>query len=165
MPYRVQLPRGTGEDLSSSGSSLYSKEPVLPVPPVPPVTEVYRARLHRLGVEPPKPAPDSGMVARLVRMPLDQFEREGCPLEVRVPWHTETLWFVPTEADAEVLDREGVSRGRIWTARELADLLAVSGLTPEQPQTIARVKLEFGGEVVEVQTRRYGDPERGGEPA
>ena len=44
MPYRVQLPRGTGEDPFSSGSSLYSKEPV---PAVPPATEVYHATLRR----------------------------------------------------------------------------------------------------------------------
>lgn len=44
MPYRVQLPHGTGEDPSASGSSLSFKEPV---PAVPPVTEVYRASLLR----------------------------------------------------------------------------------------------------------------------
>ncbi len=28
-------------------------------------------------------------------MPLDRFAREGCPMEVRVPWLDVTPWFVP----------------------------------------------------------------------
>ncbi len=124
----------------------------------------YHAILKRLGIE-PRPPLDAALVARLLGMPLDGFEREGCPIEVLVGWLGTTLWLVPGEADAEALAREGVNRGRIWTARELADLLAISGLTGEQPQTIAQAKLEFGGEVVEVRPRRHGDPERGGEAA
>ena len=126
--------------------------------------DAYHAILKRLRIE-PRPPLDAALLARLLGMPLDRFEREGCPLEVRVPWLPVTLWFIPTEADGDALAREGVSRGRIWTARELAALLAISGLTAEQPQTIARAKLEFGGEVVEVRPRRHGDPERGEEPA
>lgn len=54
-------------------------------------------------------------------VPLDQFEHEGQLLEVRVPWHNETLWLVPEGRDTEALDQEGgVERGRVWTARELA---------------------------------------------
>ncbi len=108
---------------------------------------------------------DGPLIARLLGLPLDRFEREGSPLEIRVPWLAETLWFVPRHGDAEALAKGGISRGRIWTARELKDLLTIIGLTAEELQTIARAKLEFGGEVVEVRPRRQGDPERGGESA
>ncbi len=110
----------------------------------------YHDILRRLGVQ---PAPDATLVAQLVRMPLDRFAREGCLLEVRVPWFASTLWFVPTEADAWALIHEGISRGRIWTARELMDLLGIPGLSPKQVQTICTAKLEFGGDVVEVRPR------------
>jgi len=56
-----------------------------------------------------------------------------------------------TSSDYAMLTREGLSRGRIWTALELMDLL---GLTPEQVKTIARAKAEFAGEIVAVQSRR-----------
>lgn len=110
----------------------------------------YHEILKRLGVEPLRPAPDPAMVARLLRLPLGRFAREGRSLEIRVPWHPETFWFVPSEAAAEALVREGVSRGRVWTARELLDLLTVPGLTKEQARTVALVKATFAGEVVEV---------------
>lgn len=113
------------------------------------------AILKRLGVEPPRLAPDPVAVARLLGLPLSRFAQEGCPLEVRVPWLDVTLWFVPTAADAEALAQEGVSRGRIWTARELTDLLAIPGLAKEDAKTIACTKLEFNGTVVEV---RPADP-------
>ncbi len=113
----------------------------------------YHAILRRLGVE-PRPPLDAALVAGLLGMPLDRFEREGCPLEVQVPWLLMTLWFVPTEADAEALAREGVNRGRIWTARELMDLMAIPGMTPEHVKIVAQAKLEFGGEVIEVRPRR-----------
>lgn len=110
----------------------------------------YREILRRLGVEPPQPAPDPAAVGRLLGMPLDQFAREGCPVEIKTPWLDLPLWLVPSEAAAEALVREGVSRGRVWTAGELLDLLAVPGLTREQARTVALVKATFTGEVVEV---------------
>ncbi len=95
------------------------------------------------------------ILARLLPLPLDRFPREGCPLEVSVPWLEGTLWFVPGEAEVEALLREGVAhRGQIWTPRELEDLLTIPGLTQDQVQTIAQVKLEFGGEVVSVSRQR-----------
>jgi hypothetical protein len=153
MPYKVKLPPApTGDHLLAGGSPISEK-------PVTPVTGGDEAR--------PGARPDSlgfgSVVARLVRMPLHVFEREGCPLEVRVGWLPVTLWFVPRGADVEALAQEGVSRGRVWTARDLADLLSIPGLTPEQARTIAHAKLEFGGVVVEVR-ERSPDQERGGEP-
>ena len=123
------------------------------------------ARARRLAgeapakVEAPPPALHAGdpgfaeAVYRLVGMPLDQYGRDGPPLEVRVPWHGETVWFVPDDQQAEVLVREGVSRGRIWTARELSALMALPDPTPEIVQRVAAAKREFGGDIVEVRRR------------
>lgn len=101
----------------------------------------------------------SDVIVRLLEIPLGRFELEGCPMEVRAGWFQETLWWVPTEKDAGELMREGVSRGRIWTAHELMDLLAIPILTKDQVWTIALAKAEFGGEVVGV-LNRQGDPPR-----
>jgi hypothetical protein len=91
-------------------------------------------------------------VTALVSMPLDQYGREGAPLEIRVSWSSVTLWFVPDARHAESLMAEGISRGRIWTARELMDLMSCS--EPAQAaHVLALVKLELDGEVVEVRPR------------
>jgi hypothetical protein len=71
-------------------------------------------------------------------------------LEVRVSWLPVTLWFVPDEVAAEALVTEGVSRGRVWTAHELVDLLRIPDLTKAGVRTVAMAKLEFLGEVVRV---------------
>ena len=92
-------------------------------------------------------------VAHLVGMPLDRYARDGAPLEVRVPWHGETLWLVPDDRQTEVLAREGMSRGRIWTARELSALMALPDPTPEIVQRLALAKREFDGDIVEVRRR------------
>jgi hypothetical protein len=93
------------------------------------------------------------MVAGLLGMPLDQYVRTGAPVEVRVAWHSETLWFVPDERDAVALGREGVGRGRIWTARELMDLMALSDLTVATVRTLALAKCAIDGDIVEVRGR------------
>lgn len=95
--------------------------------------------------------PSAGVVHPLLLLPLDEFAHRGQPIEIRVPWWPLTLWLVPDERHARLLEAEGVSRGRIWTAGELIDMLAV----PDQPSArmVAIAKLEFGGEVVEVRPR------------
>ncbi len=90
---------------------------------------------------------------QLLAMPLDQFAREGQCLEIRVSWHPETLWFVPDERDAAALGREGVGRGRVWTARELADLMALSDRTLTTVRTLALAKCAIDGDIVEVRGR------------
>jgi hypothetical protein len=113
---------------------------------------VYRQILSRLGVEPVRSSEASRAPALpVLRMRLDEFFDRGQPLEVRVPWWPQTLWFVPDEPHARILEAEGVSRGRIWTAGELMDLLAVPG-TPNVC-LLALAKLEFAGDVVEVRPR------------
>jgi len=113
---------------------------------------VYRQILSRLGVEPVRSElPLRAGALHVLRMPLDQFCRAGHPLEIRVTWWPQTIWFVPDEHHAALLEGEGVSRGRIWTAGELMDLLAVR----DQPaaRMVAIAKLEFAGEVMEVRPR------------
>jgi hypothetical protein len=86
----------------------------------------------------------------VLAMPLDQFAREGQLVEVRVPWLDVTLWFAPEERDAETLGREGVNRGRVWTAKELRAVLVIAGRTREALRTIALAKLTVNGDVTEV---------------
>lgn len=89
-------------------------------------------------------------MARVLGMPLDVFSEQGVPLEIRVSWYGQTLWFVPSDRDAEALEREGISRGRIWTANELLDLLTVPNLTADALRSVALAKLEFSGTAVAV---------------
>ena len=86
-------------------------------------------------------------------MPLDVFARTGASLEVRVPRLDVTLWLVPTHRDAAQLMVEGIHRGRIWTAAELMQLMAIADRTSETVQTVARAKLELDGEITEVRAR------------
>ncbi len=119
---------------------------------------------ERLGARPGPPrvpeevadrpsAPGVVDLSGILAMPLDQFAREGQCLEIRVAWHTETLWFVPDERDAAALTRDGVSRGRVWTARELAELLALSDQTLTTVRTVALAKRAIDGDIVEVRGR------------
>ena len=87
----------------------------------------------------------------LSRMPLDHFEREGSLLEVRVPWLPETLWFVPGEKQMEILTRRGISRGRIWTVRELMFLWSLPSLDKKTVEKLGSIKTQLGGEIVSVE--------------
>ena len=62
----------------------------------------------------------------------------------------ETIWFVPTARLAAQLLEEGVQRGRIWTARDLRDLICIGRATANSLKSIARLKAAFGGEIIEV---------------
>ena len=92
-------------------------------------------------------------LTKILAMPLDRFAREGQLLEVRIPWLDVTVWFVPEERDAEALVREGVSRGRIWTAGELGALMALPAPTPEIVQRLALTKRAVDGDIAEVRRR------------
>lgn len=97
-------------------------------------------------------------------MPLDVFAVTGHPLEIRVPWWSETLWFVPGARDAGALCREGVARHRIWTAAELVSVLASSDLSTDALITVMVVRQHFDGVVVEVHHRRSKEGSVGGQP-
>lgn len=89
-------------------------------------------------------------VARLVAMPLDQYARKGAPIEVEVPWLSETVWFVADDRQAKALAQEGLSRGRVWTARELSALMALPERTPDIVQSLALAKRAVDGDILEV---------------
>jgi hypothetical protein len=92
-------------------------------------------------------------LTEILAMPLDRFEREGQCLEVRVPWLDVTLWFVPEERDAAAIARIGGSRGRVWTANELAVLMAM----PDRVEAIARAKLAVDGDIAEVRSAQSAE--------
>ena len=83
-------------------------------------------------------------------MPLDVLARAGASLEVCVPWLDVTLWMAPTDRDAAAIMAEGIGRGRIWTAAELIDLMAIADRTREPVKTVTHAKLELDGEITEV---------------
>ena len=123
------------------------------------MAEVRGKRLH---LSAPEPLSDDLMealrehkndvmgVLSILRLSLAEFERSGCALEIQVDWFPKGIWFVPTEAEAAHLVYEGENRGRIWTARELADLTSVPGLDLKEIRTIHAIKEEFGGHLAGV---------------
>jgi hypothetical protein len=95
-------------------------------------------------------------------MSLPEFQARGALLEIRVPWLPCTLWMVPEGRDAAPLLDKGVTRGRIWTAAELMNLMSIVNLTPETVRTIAHAKIEMDGEMTAVMPRpeqSAGDPQ------
>lgn len=91
---------------------------------------------------------------RVLAMPLDTFARAGQTLEIRVRWLDVTLFFVPDAAACGMLVTAGVSRGRIWTADELAMLMALPEHTTSTVQRLAHAKLTLDGDIIEVRARR-----------
>jgi hypothetical protein len=96
--------------------------------------------------------------AQVVDLSLDDFARQSHSLELAVPWLVETIWWVPRAEHIDDLVRDGVHRGRIWTAAELRDLLAVPGLTEQDLVSLGRLKLDFDADIVSVQVDRREEP-------
>jgi|GEM_PF-4410703 hypothetical protein len=90
-------------------------------------------------------------VTSLLQMTLKEFEQGGLVAQVRVHWLPQTLWFVPGEKEAGTIVGRGISRGRIWTARELTLLWSTRIRTCQELQTVAGIKSELNGEVVTVE--------------
>ncbi len=76
-------------------------------------------------------------------MTLQQFSRGRDYFEVNVPGLPVTLWFVPARIDAERLQGDGIPVGRIWTARELSNLVRTVGMTHEAALALANAKVHF----------------------
>jgi hypothetical protein len=96
-------------------------------------------------------------IAKVLELPLSRFGQEGPSLEVRVAWLPVTLWFAPDDVEARRLAREGISRGRIWTASELIDALRPPEMDPQELRVVATVKLTFGGDIVAVRMLDTGE--------
>jgi hypothetical protein len=103
--------------------------------------------------------------ARLLQMPLDQFECEGCPIEVRVPGLEKTIWFVPSERHIEKFVQRDIPRGRIWIVRELRTLWGGGSEALKNAITLARIKVALDGEVVSVENTRTKEDTEDGAPA
>jgi hypothetical protein len=112
----------------------------------------YRSILRRLGTELPPPRTEE--VAQLLPMSLDVFARDGQPIEIRVLWWPETLWFVPNLRHAEALQHEGIGRARVWTACELNSMLEAGPRSTGALCVTMIACREFGGEVVAVRPSR-----------
>jgi hypothetical protein len=87
---------------------------------------------------------------RFIGMSCSEFGHQRFAVEIRIPGVDGTIWLAPQPVDAARLVSEGIGRGRIFTARELADLLSIETLTPDDFQKIARLRIAFGAEIVEV---------------
>jgi hypothetical protein len=87
---------------------------------------------------------------RFSDMSCSEFARQHFAIEIRVPGVDGTIWLVPQPTDAVRLVFEGIRRGHILTADELADLLSIETLTSNDFQAIARLRMAFGAEIVAV---------------
>ena len=137
--------------------------PPLPRPPSssPPVIAVMDPMVaplaDRSGGHVPQSSPSTPEVSRILAMSLDEFAAGHEALQVRVPWHTESLWFVPSSAVATALSREGISRGRIWTANELRDLMDAGSVTHRELRCLTQIKEVLGTEFVRIRRRPTED--------
>lgn len=96
------------------------------------------------------PARPARVAREIADQRLSEFALGKEVYELFVPYLDGTIWFVPTIDLAAPLMREGVNRGRIWTASELCDVDALGQRRPADIPTIGRIKAAFGAEVVEV---------------
>ena len=84
-------------------------------------------------------------------MSLEEFERADCATKIRVPWLSETLWWVPRVEHVERLMRENVVRGRVYTAKELTNLTKLSGGGKAgDVRRLSYLKLAFGATILSV---------------
>ncbi len=146
---------GLGATVSADGERLHIEAPYeLPADLLAALRE-RKPELLRLLAPTRRPAHVAEALPFL-RMPLDEFQRAGASLEVRVLWLDVTLWMVSTDRDGAQLMAEGVRRGRIWTAAELMQFMAVADRTPEVVKTVTHAKIALDGEITEVRRREDG---------
>lgn len=84
-------------------------------------------------------------VETILSMPLSEFGARHLAARIQLPDGTQ-CWFVSGAAEVAVLRGEGVDRGLIWTARELADVLG-AGWSRETIGRLIACKREFDGSV------------------
>ena len=86
--------------------------------------------------------------AYLFALSLNEFAQQNYSIELAVPSLDETIWFVPrSEHIDDLVLRNGVHRGQIWTVAELKQLISATGLTDQDLISLGRLKLAFGGEI------------------
>jgi hypothetical protein len=80
----------------------------------------------------------------IAKVPLYRFASLGLVIEFAVPWASRTLFLVPGSTCVETLVAKGISRGRVWTASEVLDLLS-AGVTRADAVKIGGTKVQFNG--------------------
>jgi len=136
MPYTIAFPPLHTLSLS--------KAPVIPV--MEPVACAGPPRLLNHPVE-----QSCQVRSKFLEMTLADFEAQRHALHVRVPWWPETLWLVSSSTEAEILYQEGISRGRIWTAKELRYLVEIGDVTQKELHALAEIKRVFGVRFTRIQ--------------
>lgn len=81
----------------------------------------------------------------LATMPLAAFATRSLILRVWADLLGEEVWFVSREAQVQVLQRRGIPRGKIFTARELIDLLKLFRVDKRKALLVCEAKKLFGG--------------------
>ena len=123
--------------------------------------EIARAARERRrpsrGTDATAPAVSKALIEHVLSLSLAEYREQGSIIEIRVPYLDVTLFFVPSEREVPALQRESISRGRIWTTNELLDLLSIGSLTPESVAHVARAKVAINGDVVEIRRREESE--------
>ena len=98
--------------------------------------------------QPTTPAPD---LDRILGLTLADFGTEHLAVKVRIPGEATPHWFVSGPGEVAVLRNEGVPRGVIWTAKELA-AVRDAGWTKNTVKTVIDAKRVFSAVVGEHDT-------------
>lgn len=88
---------------------------------------------------------DTPRTAEIFSMSLEEFGRRHLAVKVKLP-DGSTCWFVSGPDEGAALRRDGVCRGSIWTAKELADVMG-AGWTRQTIGRLIAVKRTFQGTV------------------
>jgi len=117
----------------------------------PTVSPIHPAPVAAVATVSPPTPPER--LAGLVQALAADFAQHGHIHEAMAPGVPETLFIVPTLRAAGRLAGEGIARGRVWTAAELAEMVTICA-SPEDFAAIALVKLAVGGELVATRRTR-----------
>ena len=89
-------------------------------------------------------------------LPLDAFGDQALILKVWAGILGQDIWFISGEAQVQILQERGVSRGEIFTARELTDLLKLFERDAEKARLVLEAKRLFEGAIRKVEGEKDG---------
>jgi hypothetical protein len=75
---------------------------------------------------------------------IESFKVHDRYYQVKVPWFETPLWIFPLQSDAEILVKEGVPRGLVYTADELAGLSGTKGGSAPVWRALVMVRAAMG---------------------
>jgi hypothetical protein len=90
-------------------------------------------------------------------MSFEEYGRTDLAVELAVPWTRKHLWLVPDAGYVDQLVDQGIERGCIWTADELADLYRIERLQETDRRAIALLKAHFNITILSVEDWSEGD--------